>query len=949
MVRFIFCVLILLITFSSPIFGQSYFEPAFYTLNTENGLLSNRVYHTIQDRKGLVWFATERGLSSYDGYSFHHYIVTDSRFHNDILSLHEDHLGRIWFLDYSLHLGFIDNGKLFTNITMPWIPDLKNYSLTMANDSQKTFLVGEEGYWEVFKDSVSFHPLHTQHPRSCILDNDLKIFTKNVIYDIDINDHTAIKEYLALENTGLTLAKVRSEHYYNGLSGSIVKLEDSSTKFDLNLFNSHDRLKFSYLQNHDHKVYGVYGHQLFVIMNDSITNYLFENYYSLTSLLVTPGGSIFISTAKHGVLFIPHELLNTNRLHKNNNIENHYEGLFITDNIIWTSTRGHYVHGVNFNTKDKIQGEFSRLSPIKVIRDVEAYQDNIYLVGSDEVVKFKFDPNGEGLNRIEEIPIGSKNIKAFEIIDGSRIMLGFSNGCLILDKKNELVLNNIRTYSICKIEDNIWISQRDGLRRFNIRTNSLEYIANIPMKKIFKHTNSNYRIILTETQELVLLNLTDNSFVKLSGSAQKIWNAQFIDGYLYFQNNNQIVKCTINETTKKLNIINSYSFYSSKNNLGPKSFIINKDCIYISTGAQIYSVSLKDIFPSNTKKKTLYAFSSTTYLSNNELISLNKHTHALNILVIDPDLELDSITYIYDGLSNASLTNKFMQFVQNEGSHQLTIEAKTRFGKNYNNLDYQIDKKLPFTSSRLFRYLTLAFIVTALVGIPFLMYRYDNKQKSLRYKMEQRENNLRLFALRSQMNPHFVHNSLNSILALMLDNKVEDATNSMSWFSDMFRSFLHSTNHNMHSISQEVNMLEKYIKLESLRFNQTFSYNINVAASLYSKMIPTALIQPLVENAVWHGLLPDTLNLKKELHINFRVENNTLLIEVDDNGVGIISRDNDQSKDSIALKNIYERITLINLGKRFEIGFTIVNKSTIDKKSKGTLCTLKIKDKIITK
>lgn len=145
----------------------------------------------------------------------------------------------------------------------------------------------------------------------------------------------------------------------------------------------------------------------------------------------------------------------------------------------------------------------------------------------------------------------------------------------------------------------------------------------------------------------------------------------------------------------------------------------------------------------------------------------------------------------------------------------------------------------------------------------------------------------KISALRAQMNPHFIFNSLNSIQHLIIANKREAAVKYLNKFSLLMRNLLETSIEKSIVLSEEITLLRKYLELESLRFDNSFNYSIEVAPPLNPDLIevPMLVVQPFVENALVHGLLPKKEG-EKTLRILFKKEGQILICEVEDNGVG---------------------------------------------------------------
>ena len=209
------------------------------------------------------------------------------------------------------------------------------------------------------------------------------------------------------------------------------------------------------------------------------------------------------------------------------------------------------------------------------------------------------------------------------------------------------------------------------------------------------------------------------------------------------------------------------------------------------------------------------------------------------------------------------------------------------------------------------------FIYSLLVGIlllsllAFYMYR-NNKQQKLN------NNLLALRSLRSQMNPHFIFNALNSVNSFISSNDERTANRYLTDFSKLMRSVLENSEEDFIPLEKEVELLELYTKLEHFRFEDKFDYAINIDEDIdINKFaIPPMLLQPYVENAVWHGL-----RYKKEKgHLDIsilKINEDTIKIEISDNGIGRqkskeLKTQNQQKHQSKGLGNIKKRVSILN-------------------------------------
>ena len=177
-----------------------------------------------------------------------------------------------------------------------------------------------------------------------------------------------------------------------------------------------------------------------------------------------------------------------------------------------------------------------------------------------------------------------------------------------------------------------------------------------------------------------------------------------------------------------------------------------------------------------------------------------------------------------------------------------------------------------------------SLFVILLLGIAFLVYNRRQLKKTLTLQRDLAEYEQK--ALHLQMNPHFVFNCLGSISSFIVQNGTDSAIKYLSKFSKLMRLTLEYSKESLIPIDKEIESLRNYLELEQLRFNKVFDFSITKDAAIEDDMaIPPLLLQPFVENAIIHGLVP-----KKQhgmIAIDFKLEENMLVCTVTDDGIGI--------------------------------------------------------------
>ncbi len=205
--------------------------------------------------------------------------------------------------------------------------------------------------------------------------------------------------------------------------------------------------------------------------------------------------------------------------------------------------------------------------------------------------------------------------------------------------------------------------------------------------------------------------------------------------------------------------------------------------------------------------------------------------------------------------------------------------------------------------------LLFGIVLTGLAA--FFFYRSNRQQKLA-------NNLLALKSLRSQMNPHFIFNALNSVNNFIAKSDERSANRYLSDFSTLMRAVLENSEENFIPLSKELELIELYVKLEHSRFPDKFDYRIDVDESvdIDSFQIPPMLLQPYIENAIWHGLRYK--EVKGSLNVNLEyLDTNSIRIIIEDDGIGRkksakLKTQNQKKQKSKAMGNIRKRIAILN-------------------------------------
>lgn len=254
----------------------------------------------------------------------------------------------------------------------------------------------------------------------------------------------------------------------------------------------------------------------------------------------------------------------------------------------------------------------------------------------------------------------------------------------------------------------------------------------------------------------------------------------------------------------------------------------------------------------------------------------------------------DKIEYAYklsDVDNEWHYTNSFNRKVTysnlEPGSYTFQLKAQIEGGDwQGHEADYKINIAPPFWQTTWFKIIAVLVIGVLIDVVITWRIRSVRKQEQLKATYEKELLELEAKALRAQMNPHFIFNCMNSIKSLIQEDEKSKAVVYLTTFSKLIRTVFHNSDKREITLFDEIETCRLYTQLESMRFENKFNYeyNIDETVDLRSIQVPALIIQPFIENAIWHGIMP-----KEEgghLLVSVQKVNNVLQCIIDDNGIG---------------------------------------------------------------
>ncbi|WP_299156717.1 histidine kinase [uncultured Tenacibaculum sp.] len=449
-----------------------------------------------------------------------------------------------------------------------------------------------------------------------------------------------------------------------------------------------------------------------------------------------------------------------------------------------------------------------------------------------------------------------------------------SNNNITTFLKNDSSRINLSKYVRVITKDvygNIWAGTRKGLYKISSKLN----FKNAVLKNYGLKNNDIIGLIpqgdflwISTYNGLVQLNISNshiNHYFEKDGIPDNEFNAKSFyktkNGDLYFGGLNGIVK--FNPRDIDFNTTKSSLFCSYIEKYDSKKAKISRKRIGLSIASKKITLSfnhnnlkmgfvLKNSI-SNAPKDNLF-FYRLSYYNSNEWSEM-RNTSYLQLKDLPP------------------------------GNHLLEVLAYDSKGRKSNILKYDISVSQVFYKTKLF-YL---FIILLFLLSVFFYYSYKKKRIHEKYSIQLQLVKQESKALRAQMNPHFIANALNGIQSVLIFNGIDLARHYLQIFSKLFRTTLDMTNSEWVFLNDEILYLKNYLELEEMRFEKklNLSFNISPQIDINFHKIPCMLIQPIIENAIIHGLSNKEDNWK--LEIDFSIINNFLQVEIIDNGIGRVA------------------------------------------------------------
>ncbi|WP_158319137.1 sensor histidine kinase [Aequorivita sinensis] len=925
--------------------GYICFAQDYINYTEKDGLASNFVYRMTQDSEGFIWFLTDKGISKFDGKFFKNYTTKDGLPTNDNWHIRITPDNRIWYFSRSDELGFIKNDSVFK---------FKASNGKMMNPNGRLFQSGNDISFIDYRVSYAFSDTIwlSKENQTCkiqLLNRDVFIVSDSTDREVQLEDnHGCILSRLKKNPVYRTFYQFNDSLLVRALDSyyEIINLNSFEAVYgDLPHFKNYENLKSLVNFNQANKRLQLSGRNWLITLNNKLE--VGETFVIPTSLNSTHSfqdkdGFIWVATNTNGVYKLPIGY---------SSISNYFAGKQISklieiNNVVYVGVDEVGVYKLDKNKPTLWVKEKNGLNNISTFREMICYNFRFYLIIED----------GLGFKITE--PSNTTFVYGKKILNYNNICFSEGNsGIWRLNKNLEPekgYVNHPYYQGLFEQDDSLFSFSFKQMLFYNNETDAFQNFKKEEIGQKFL-TNSQY---------------ADQNYIGTEGDGLY----RFSDGKLY--------KLIPDDTAviNQISVENPKSIWAISEGILLHYKLDDNGCFSISRYSQINGLPTNNLISVLFHNNKLYLGTTTglNIINKSEIKQTSYFTpYVKSIYLNETRKDLDSLAYFYEKNINLKVNFGSINFFD---SNNTTYEYRLRPTQanwtttssgevNLYSLEpenYKLELKVSHNGITKIKGVTVSVLpnwwqtskfkwaVTCLflifVTIVIWMISVNLRKKRNKKIIQERQlAQLELRALRSQMNPHFIHNSLNAIQYYIQRHEVELSEDYLSKFATLIRLFFKYSRRGSISIEEEVFLLRNYLDVEKLRFEDKLEYEIMVDDKIDNdeQLLPSMILQPIVENAVNHGLFHKEANGKIEIRFTYK-NPSSFMVTIQDDGIGILKskkiyKNSSKSYQTSSSNVLNERLELLKQSKKWNVKYSIEDRSLIEKFATGTLVTLILK------
>jgi len=922
---FLFSVNILLHTLLS-----AQLQPIYNSFTITNGLSNNTIYSFFQYPNGKILVGVDDGINSFNGIKFKKlYTESETRAIHNFVLLDEDKV---------LCKNFQNKSFIIFNDTIQLLDSVYWNCKFISNDSL-IYGVGKNYLLQIHKNltyerfdlpinldqlilnaeilnDIIYCWIYDKNKNSSILNFSVK--NNKVDFSYDITEKVYL-DFFVFEKNLFVIDLLQNNFYrysdYFNLQSPIIQFEAS------------ERITSACILKSGEWLFGTYNGVILFNQKFEFKARYFEGQV-VSKCMQDIEGNIWLGTLNDGILILP----NINNLEYNveNNLGKHTKisnAIFTDEKIIFGTFDGK-IRAINTSGKLLWKTEFNK--------DIEIQAMHVDTT-KNQLIAYANELNSIDLNTgkiVNQFNVTSTKSIA---INNTTIACGTSYGIAtsVDDFKhhhNELWVNNVYFFN----DTTLIIETQLGIKLFNINTSHISDVL----------TNKSEYTNLVKWNDLFIV-LSNDSLYQLDINKITTFKWQPKNNLKLGVSGSRLYSIAINGDVRFWNGFSQFEIhhYDGFKNDFPLKVIETKDNILLISKNAIRFI-VADYSPIKVKPIIYIEQISGSFVKKNAIYQSDFNSNRIGFLIsLLPNIRGNGegkIYYRVKGIQDnwkETAKDEFYYSVDLErlpaGNHLIEFYGVNADGEFTDTVSFSLYVFSPF-------YLKWWFILGCVLICGIIIYRsikwrinktyQKNIDRIEKEKLKIKVLNAELLAIRSQMNPHLIFNSLSAIQTKVISNQNKEAYEHLVIFSKLLRKALDFSRTEFISLTDELDFIRNYIELEFLRKNDKgliYTININDNLNPDNFIFPALLLQPIVENAILHGLMHSDNPIKK-LTIDIRPNKNGYIIIIEDNGVGrkksgIINSNRDINHKSFATKAINERCEIINKANKINISINTID------------------------
>lgn len=928
------------------------------------------IYRILQANDGRIWLGTDQGLSRFNGFQFQSFGPAEGLPGSEVIGKALDDSNRVWVGTFSGAIGFVKDGQFFGHEQEDWIPKIEGVPMTLAQLSNGDLVTStQDAVWLfgparkpklVSTKGLGFTRFAYDHP-----DRPMSMLHKNG-EEFPISE---IGDPLIPIDRLEGLPQGWSTVFYQNLSGIVtepkikrVLAESAFIRSAEAVLNRHCASCMVVTRDWDQKGnmwMGTKNHGLYVVRRSDLSLVKALEDGEIIVLLNDRSGNMWVGTKGNGLFMFRENDLNAYHLDQSTGLlENNVNFLGIAD-------AGHLLLGYSSGKLSKMElatlrqrsiGSLPRAftGKLKFIQQLESGET---LIGAEEGVlllpegawdddeienrRATWWTNPTGFFSESAAPeskgkpmVHYGSIKDLAIVSESHWYIATSDGVLDCRRKDYGVVctaclrKRVEAMTYDQANKRLWVSALD----------SIIYIENsVPAGgQSLESYGGRIPFLLADNEGGIWMGTQSNGVFRLrkdkishwdrsSGLPSNVCSALFINakGEVLVGTDKGLACLSFSRSDPSQP---RFAYHDERTGLADNhvlDIVQTHDTIWLATRK-----GLSFWVPGESEGEKPAPVLVTESISVNgrdtvvrESYELAYWQNSFSMHFFDPAYRADAYQYRCMGLdthwSDLPSPTVEMPFLAPGRTYEVQVRASSAFKSWGRPTTISFHIREAFFQSTLFFFLLGSGLLGA-IGAVFAV-RQRNRYRMLREReqFQQRIAQLRLTALKARMNPHFIFNSLNAIQHLVVEGKDRNTFDFISGFSKLIRRILDNSDRDFIPLGEEIELCRLYLEVESRRLHEDFEYELEVDPGLPGGdlYIPTMIIQPFLENAIWHGLMPKSGD--RRLTLSFRTAEEGFRVVVEDNGVGRAAAQGAKSKqdnvfESQSTRIFDQRIALLN-------------------------------------